>query len=242
MDDVKPEAGGAADLILTQPEEEDKADALLASLSTLAFATTDKPQSKELESKSKAVIRKPKRDFDSRFFFKIEPSFAAEIQAKKKQFKPKALEHIDAEVEARLADYKNELPAELKANIELVREFFLKELAPLTLAGSAGTGQAQQVIQRLLGSPIQGDTFAKYEMMMKTASNIQTARFIARFIGLPKSYIPQILATLNPRPPLTFPVPSSGNAAPQQVPQARPHEPRHLRNKAAKIADQEHDI
>lgn len=238
--EVTPEViSPAEDLILTQPDKEEEADSLLASLSTLAFAAApEKPKAEKPTLKGKPV-----RDFKSRFFFTIEPSFAAEIRVKKKQFKPKALDHIDAEVEERLVGYKEELPADLKANIELVREFFLTELAPLTLAGTAGTSQAREVIQRLLGVATDNTAFDRYERMMRVASNIQTARFIARFMGLPRSYVPQLMATLEPRAPVTFAIPP-GQAPAESGPAVVPTnqaEPRHLRNRAAKQTDMDRD-
>lgn len=212
----------ADNLILTQPEEEQAADDLLASLSTLAFSS---PTAPEL-----VVTDESSTTYKSRFFFKPSVSFNQEVENRKQDFKPTALDHVDSVVEGRLSTYKKEMPVALSANIETVREFFLTQIAPLTLASVAGTSQAQDVVQRLVGSAVDGTVFDKYDKMLRSAINISMARFITQYLGLPKSAHTTLLNELVPKQHqgITIPIPT---AAADEItkPDVKPHRMQRIR-------------
>jgi hypothetical protein len=182
----------SVDLVLTDVEGEAAADSLLASLSNIAFAVPRTP-----------VKTKSKRK--SKFFFRLK-SLSEEVQERAEQFTPKVMEHIDAAVEGRLKDYKKELPPELSTHIDRVREFFLTELGPKTLAGVAGAAQAKDIVQKMLGTEVDPGTFVRYERMMNTAVNVSMARFIVDYLGLPKKVASHLISELQPKP-IILPVP-----------------------------------
>lgn len=188
----------ASSLILTDKEGEDQQDDILAALSEMAYATTPK--------RDRLIVVDEKKRHKSRFFFVLSDSIAKEVQKAKKKVAKKELDHIDTEVEARLKQLKKVMPKELEANIKEVREFFLTEIGPRTLAGGAGSVQARAVVQRLLGSEIDGTQFAKFERMSHEAVNIRMAKFIARYYGLPQSVCTKLLESVMPRP-VMFPMP-----------------------------------
>lgn len=191
----------ASDLILTQLEAEAEADNLLASLTVLAYGSND--DSLQVTNDTKVEGRRK-----SRFFSKPSLSFNEEAEERKKKFVPRELEHIDKVVERRLTSYKEAMPKELNSHIKCVREFFLKEIAPLTLGSIAGTSQAQDIVQRMLGTSVDGSTFEKYDRMLRVGVNIAMARFIANYLNLPKSASNKLLAELEPKVPKTVVFPS----------------------------------
>lgn len=178
----------ANNLVPATHEELDNNDSLFASLTDIAYSSVvdDKP----------TVL---KERHTSRFFFRLGKSFAETAKHGQKTFKAKEVTHVDHEVEKRLKNYRREVPAELAANIDEVREFFLREIAPISLAADAGARQAQEVVKRMLGSDIDGTQFEKFERMAAKAVEIKMARFISRQFGMTKREALQILEELKPR-------------------------------------------
>lgn len=207
----------ASDLVLTDTKAEDAHDELLASLTDLAYAIPNDPDIlnvRDIGSKSKR----------SRFFFRLSDSIAADVKKRRNRLKPKKRVHVDDEISARLATYTAEAPAALVDNIDKVREFFLKQIGPRTLAGGAGVSQARDIVQRMLGTEIDGTQFVKFERMSHTAVSILMAKFIAKYYGLPVSVIDRLLTSIEPRPLVT----------PQQAPAAvEPYKSRHGKAKEA---------
>jgi hypothetical protein len=181
-------------LVPVSDEDLANEDAMLASLTDIAYSTAVPEPIKPV------TVRK------SQFFFRLSRSFADEVEAKKKVFVPKQMVHIDAEVERRLKSYKQQVPSELAYNIDQVREFFLQEIAPITMAVGAGTSQALEVVRRLVKSDVDGTQFEKFERMTALAVDIKMARFIARALGLTKVEATEILQAMKPRPPQIIPV------------------------------------
>lgn len=203
-------------LVPTSVKEGEASDELLAALSDLAYSNA--PQ--QVPEKTKHA---------SKFFFKLGQSLDMSVKQRAKKFVPKKMEHIDDVVVKRLKDYKEELPPQLTGNISTVREFFLTELGPLTLAGGAGTIQAREVAQRLLNTEIDAGQFDKFERMSRIAANMRMARFIAEYYKLPRSAALKILEELAPRPPASIPIPT-------------PYESRHAkaRKEIAEISKKAH--
>ncbi len=193
----------AEDLILTDTVGEEAADELLAALSDLAYSTP--------------VTKTPtKRKHTSRFFFRISRAVAVDVEAHKKRLVPKVMEHIDAEVEKRLKTYKKEVPPTIATNIEVVREFFLNVIGPRSLASSAGSSQAREIVQRMLNTEVDSTQFDKFERMSHEAVNIIMAKFVAQYYGLPIKAARRILASIQPRTPMSMPMPLQQATSPYE--------------------------
>lgn len=163
------------------------ADAGLEALTNLAYSV-------KREEKPKPIPRIGTRT--SKFWFTLESTedYVAKSKAK---LAPKAIEHIDAAVEARLKLYKNEVRPALKENIEFVREFFLTELAPLTIASEGGIVQAKDVVQRLLDTEVDAALIDKFRNMTNRAAVMRLALFVLDYFKLPKEYLSSMFAQPN---------------------------------------------
>lgn len=202
-----------ANPLVPDTTELEVADNWLASLTDLAYAVPG----------ADALPEERPRRFKSRFFFRMGPSFAQEVEGRKKALAPRHVVHKDHEIERRVTAYKQDLPAELAYNIDEVREFFLREIAPISFAIGAGAAQALDVARRTLNSDIDTTQFEKLERMASHAVNIKMARFVARQLGLTKKEAREILAEMRPR------------QAPQIIPVGIPNE-RQEREKSGKKA------
>ncbi len=194
----------------------DGADAMLASLTNIAYSNVPE----------EAVEVITKRKYKSRFFFTLSKSFADLAESNRQVFKPKELTHIDHEVEKRLKDYKKKMPSELASNIDRVREFFLNEIAPITLAANAGASQAREVVKRLVNSDVDGTQFEKFERLTAKAVDIKMARFIAREFSMTKAEATEMLNELKPRSPQILPIGIPGAANGQRTDERRESESR----------------
>lgn len=168
----------------------DKEDAFLARLSNIAYVE---------ETSSKYGSRK------SRFWFRVE-STEQFVKEKKKKLEKPTLEHIDEQVEKRTKTYEVELTPALKTKIELIREFFLTEIAPLTFASSAGGLQAKAVAERLLDTEIDASMFSRFDNMVNRAATIKMASFVLSYFNLPESHFNSLIG---PRPSAQDPVSDS---------------------------------
>lgn len=128
----------------------------------------------------------------SRFWFKLQ-TLEEETRIRKEQIKKPQLEHLDADIQARLDTFKDELPPKLQANLERVREFFLRDISPLTLAISAGAKQGREVIERLTGSEVDPSTISKFQQMMGRASTFKMAQFVLSYFDLGPEFLNQIV-------------------------------------------------
>lgn len=120
----------------------------------------------------------------SRFWFKVETTNQL-VTANKDIMKPRSLEHVDSEVTTRLDTYKEEMPASLKEKITQVREFFLTEIAPITLAAGGGASQAKEVAERLLEIEVDSALFTRFDNMINRAATLKLSQFVANLFGLP---------------------------------------------------------
>lgn len=186
----------ASDLILTDAAAEKEADDLLLALTDLAYS-----------SPNPLEVKDSTRKFRSRFFFKLSKSFASEIKQQKQNVKRKKLVPVDIDLKLRLKDYKKDIPQEVKRNMLNVREFFLTQIGPLTLAGGAGAGQAKEIVQRMLNTAVDGTQFDKFERMSHEAVNLRMARFIAKYYGLEKSAVDKLLTSIAPKTQTIVPIP-----------------------------------
>lgn len=153
------------------------ADATLDALTNLAYSV--KPETPEPKKAGNRT---------SQFWFKVES--IEEVVAKAKvDMAPKQVEHVDAAVTKRMASYKTQLSPMLKNNIEVVREFFLNELTPLTVASEGGITQAKEVVQRLLDTQVDSALIDRFRGMASRAAVLRLAIFMVEYFKLPKEYI-----------------------------------------------------
>lgn len=160
----------------------DQEDAMLASLTNIAYSEKSLPSNKLNSTRN------------SRFWFKLE-STQSIVDQRKVKLAPKEIEYIDAEVEGRLKTYRPQIGPLLQDNISIVREFFLTEIAPLTMASEGGTLQSKEVVQRLLDTEVDATLFSKFHTMVNKAANLKMAIFVASYFDLPESALSNLLGT-----------------------------------------------
>jgi len=174
----------------------DHEDALTRGLLTVAYSDPAAPKAEKPK-----VSRFGTRQ--SRFWFRLE-TLTEETNRRKAQFKPKELEHIDSAVVARLRSFTKEIPLDLKTRIEQVREFFLKELSPLTMASSGGALQAKEVAERMFKTEVDQALFSRFDNMVNRAATIKVALFVKSYFDLPDEYISSLLGPQQHNPDSDF--------------------------------------
>lgn len=177
MSDANP---NASVLVGKNQEELDHEDQLLSALSNLAYSVEEVPNP-ENAKRGNAPVR------TSRFWFRLETT-SEMVAARKKKLAPKSVEHIDSEITDRLKTYEKELSPVLKDRIAQVREFFLTEIAPLTLATAGGAIQSRAVAERMLDTEVDSAIFARFENMVNRAATIKLGIFVLDYFGLPLTH------------------------------------------------------
>lgn len=180
----------AADIIGISKEEADSMDDTLSSISELAYSSPKEQLPPQLNTRSAR----------SRFFFVPTESIDIAIKKRKKQFEKPKLHHVDDQIQRRLKKYKTEVPKKLKGNIDSVREFFLTEIAPRTVAMDAAIAQARGVVGGLLHTEVDATVFARFERMVNSAVDMKMASFVAKHFKLTHEDATKLLADLNFRP------------------------------------------
>jgi hypothetical protein len=172
-------------LILSTRGEERAADALLAALTTIGHA---KPSTPVLNRKS-------------RFFYKPTLSFVEDVETRKKMTLPREVEIIDQQIEDRRKKYQTEFPPKLNRNLQQVREFWLRDIAPYTLAAQSGAQQAQDVVQRTLDTQVDSTPLVQFQRMIQTATTIKMAQYIAKYLKLPPSSAQALIDSVTAKSP-----------------------------------------
>jgi hypothetical protein len=192
---------------------EDQQDALLTGLTNMAYRTS-KPLERPVRNRRSA----------NPFFYYRTRSFAEDVGMQKATVEPQkqAMEHIDQEVEDRLKSYEKELAKELEKNIESVREFFLKEVDPLSLGIQGGTAQVHSLMLRIFPDGIDTEQFGQFLHMAKQARKIKMANFIAQYMGLPASEAERIADSLTPKKEFMVIGPNADERIAQQAPTRKP--------------------
>lgn len=163
----------------------DAADELAARLGVLAYRVPDQ-------------VGVPKENRTSKFWFKADPTISTPVkEVTKAVMKAKKLDHVDSQIERRLVSYKRTSPKELQECITQVREFFLTEVAPRTIAATGGTMQATEVIKRLLDTDVDPSTVDRFLNMLNRATTIKLAEFTLNYLGLGKEHLAAILGSRN---------------------------------------------
>lgn len=158
-------------------------DALQRSLARVAYST---PVLDPLSGRDRKARR-------SRFFFQLEPDLKSVEEYRKQQMSAKKLTHIDDEISERLASYTGEASPEIKANLERVREFFLKSVAPLTLAATGGAIQATDIVQRMVDSEVDPAMRGRFEQMVNRAAVYKMALFVMEYFQLPPEHLSGVM-------------------------------------------------
>jgi hypothetical protein len=174
-------------------KDEDAADSLLAAVMSLGHAT-GKPQKKEKVLVGQAWRTQSNKS--SRFFYRPTKSLDEELEHRKKIAEPRAIDLVDEQVAARTKTYTQELPQKLDKNIAKVREFWLKNVAPLTLAAQAGSDQAKDVVQRSLGAPIDNMPFMKFQRMLEQGLTIKMANYLVTYLGIPRNQVAELIDSI----------------------------------------------
>lgn len=159
----------------------------------------------ELESRfsllAQSVPKARRKNRSSRFWHRVEATTQENINELKASVKPKKLEHIDAPIERRTALYKKELPPMLKTNIRQIREFFLKEIAPLTFAVGGGVIQSRAVAERTIESGVDSSMFSRFEQMVGRAATLRMAHYVLDMFALPPSFLNDVIGRPNEKEP-----------------------------------------
>lgn len=208
----------SADKLFTNDlKAEQNMDDLFASLTNIAYATPSADPNSPFNPKNIQDDEfvedvdssySPKKKYKSRFFYTPTKSFDDELDESKAEIKPTTLALVDQEVNDRSVSYKEELTDELVNRIDIIREFFLKEIAPKMFAAQSGIVQARMVAELALGAQVDNTHFSQFERMLSTAVTVKMARFITEYLGLPKAQSQELLSFLKPNTnPFVIPVP-----------------------------------
>lgn len=143
-----------------------------------------------------APVEKPTSRFKSRFFFRIGDD--PELEFRKV---PPKVEPVNAELVARTDALKKSFPRELSKHIDVVREFFLREIAPLTVSGIAGADQAHSILEGATGSDVDRSLQSTFQTMLTKAAHLRLAQFVGQYMSLDDRQMQQLLQVLQPKRP-----------------------------------------
>jgi hypothetical protein len=160
-----------------------------------------------LSSIAKSDNKKIEKKYKSKFIYTPSASFLEDMEKIKEVIKPISLPIVDQEIENRSKKYKKECPSDLSKYIVQVREFFLKELSPKTLAGVSGIEQAKKVLEQLLESPIEDQPIKDFKLMLTEAARIKMAKYIGKYMKLSSSEIQRIINLTTPKREVYIPIP-----------------------------------
>jgi hypothetical protein len=213
------------------PEDEDRQDAVLSNLTNMAYGGSKKPITRPVRNR---------RENNPFFYYRTE-SFAEAVGIQKASVEPQkqAMQHIDQEVEDRLKTYEKELSTALEKNIEKVREFFLKEIDPLSLGIQGGTAQVHSLMTRIFPDGIDTEQFVQFVHMAKQARKIKMANFITSYMGLALSDAERIVDSLTPKKEVLMIGPNAEERIAQQQPQEEPVRKPRLRERISQAGARE---
>lgn len=136
------------------------------------------------------VQETPTRKYKSRFFYtlqRVESEVAANIERQKEltAASRRIVQEVEEHTGSRVASYTPELQDMLHANVEEVREFFLRQINPLILASSLGAAQAKDVLEKMLNANIDPEPYQHFERMIRKAALAKLSRFVCEYLDLP---------------------------------------------------------
>lgn len=164
-------------------------------------------------------------DRDSRFWYRPTISFSADVDRRKRAVVPKEAQVVLDAIDERAITYSTELPPELDSNMTVVREFWLKEIAPLTLPAQAGAEHARSVITKVLGSDVDSTSFIQFQRMLGEASKIKIAQYLVEYMGLQQEHVEALLQSVaaqkGPREVMYVPLESDRRQRPEPKPKQK---------------------
>lgn len=134
------------------------------------------------------------KNMDPRFFYRPseDPSYVAKKRKREFSNRTKVIPQNKDSI-AREESYAKDLPKIIEKDLEKVREYFLKDLAPKYFAAQAGIDQAKQVLSRVLDSEVDPTQFGQFDVLLKKSLSQSMARFIQTYVGLSEKDMDSIL-------------------------------------------------
>ena len=119
----------------------------------------------------------------------------------RQQSAPPKIEYADQALTSQIKAVKVSLPKDMSGNIAAVRDFFVQELAPLTLALDPGATQAREILKSVVGTEMSPEPFYRFENMASKAVLIRMAHFLEDYLGLPEGTEDALLHQPRAAPP-----------------------------------------
>ena len=180
-------------------EEAKRQDKFLSQISRIAYVPNKKSVASPVKSDSK---------YKSRFFFHVDDKDELSVIEDSVHAKPKE-EPINIEILKRSDAYSKELPASLKSAITQIREFFLKEIAPKSIALQGGLAQAKAVIEQQVGE-VDASEMAWAEKFAVHSAKLRVLRFIKELFELTNEEAEKLYdMSFNTKQPNIFMVPNN---------------------------------
>ena len=183
-------------------EEAKRQDKFLSQISRIAYVPNkDKQKSSPVKSDSK---------YKSRFFFHVDDKDELSVIEDSVKAKPKE-EPINIEILKRSDSYAKELPNSLKDSITQIREFFLREIAPKSLALQSGLAQAKAVVEQQVGE-VDASEMVWAEKFAVHSSKLRVLRFIKELFELTDEEAEKLYdMSFNVKQPNIFMVPTQNH-------------------------------
>ena len=183
-------------------EEAKRQDKFLSQISRIAYVPEkDKRKPSPVKSDSK---------YKSRFFFHVDDKDELSVIEASVKAKPKE-EPINIEILKRSDQYAKELPASLRDAITQIREFFLKEIAPKSIALQGGLAQAKAVIEQQVGE-VDASEMSWAEKFAVHSSKLRVLRFIKELFELTNEEAEKVYdMSFNTKQPNIFMVPNQNH-------------------------------
>lgn len=138
----------------------------------------------------------------SRFFFILTEDDLAE---RKKAVAKKEVALVDEDLNRMELKVRTELPLELEKNANKIRDFFLRELSPRTLAIETGLNQAITILKRN-GVDVDQSVPLMFLRMAQEGSAIRLSRFLETYLELPEGSARKLIAKPKEAKPKEHPV------------------------------------
>lgn len=156
----------------------------------------------------------------SRFFFTLDEPPPVEV--------PDEQQPVNEAVVLAINSTKDSLPKSLVPLVDKVRDFFLRELAPLTLAGVTGAQQARTVLSDALETEVDSATEAKFRAMLVKATDLKLLAFVKDYMGLTDRQAQLLYDSIRPANPANIVLPL--NRGPNEAPPHKNNRPSKTRH------------
>lgn len=165
------------------------ADALASSLTTVAAST---PKSKPKEKEAKKLVT---RKYNSSFFFSLKDEYL-EQERMRRMTEVKVLPSSTKAVVDASKELEKILPSRLEPNIEEVRDFFLHDLGPKTLASMSGLDEACAIIEQITGASVDRNTVDSFRRIMVQGSRLKMVQFVSKYLDLSEQSIKDLMTSV----------------------------------------------